>query len=95
VDPAGFFTVVTTGGTAGPFRFNQITCATHVAIKGINVKVVSGTGAYAKATGTLRANVVVDGYASRLATGGCDTNQNDPPAFQTTNVVVVGFINLH
>jgi hypothetical protein len=95
VDPAGSFTVLTTGGSTPIFHMNKATCAVRFTIRGINAKIVSGTGAYSKATGNFTANVVVNGYTSRLASGRCDTSQSDPTAFSTTNVVAVGHINLH
>jgi hypothetical protein len=94
VDPTGSFTVLTTGGTPGKFHLNPVSCAFRVNVSGINVKIVSGTGDYANATGYFTASVHVDGYLSRTATG-CDTNQNDPSAFETDDVVAVGHINLH
>ena len=94
VDPAGSFTVLATGGAPGNFHMNPVTCSFSGTIKGITAKIVSGTGAYAKATGTLKANGVARGYLLRTATG-CDTNQNDPSAFETDSTVAIGFINLH
>jgi hypothetical protein len=94
VDPTGSFTVLVTGGTQGPFHMNPTTCAVRFSVKGFDAKIVTGTGAYAKATGDFKGNVLVTGYVSRTATG-CDTNQNDPPAFSTTYVTAKGHINLH
>ncbi len=96
VDPTGSFTLLTTGGTgpaAGP-SVNPVTCAVHFTIRHIDAKIVSGTGAYANATGRFDAAASISGFLSRTATG-CDTNQNDPFAFSTTNVLAIGHINLH
>ena len=82
-------------GTQGPFSMNDQTCAVRFSIKGIDANIVKGTGAYRHATGDFKANVVVSGYTQRLKDGSCDQSNNDPPAFSTTNVVAVGFINLH
>ena len=95
VDSTGSFTVLTTGGTQGPFSMNDQTCAVRFSIKGIDANIVKGTGAYRHATGDFKANVVVSGYTQRLKDGSCDQSNNDPPAFSTTSVVAVGFINLH
>ena len=82
IDPAGSLTVLASGGNPGAFDLNPVACAFHASINGITAKVVAGTGAYAKATGTLRANGVVNGYLSRTATGAC--GQNAPSsAFET------------
>jgi hypothetical protein len=97
VDPTGSFTVLTTGGTGpanGP-SLNPVTCFVHFTIRDIDANIVSGTGAFANATGHFKATVRISGFLSRTATGACDTNQNDPLAFSTTNVVAVGHINLH
>ena len=94
VDPTGSFTVLSTGGTAGKFHLNPVSCAFWVNIKGVNSKIVAGTGAYATAAGGFKVNVHAAGYLSRTATG-CDTNQADPSAFETDTAVAVGFINLH
>jgi hypothetical protein len=97
VDPTGSFTLLTTGGTgpaAGP-SVNPVTCAVHFTIRNIDAKIVSGTGAYANATGRFKATASIRGFLSRTATGACDTNQNDPPAFSTTTVFAKGHINLH
>ncbi len=94
VDPTGAFTVLATGGTNPTPKINPTTCAFRFTIRDLNVAVVSGTGAYAKATGHFKATATNSGFLSRTATGACDTNQNDPPAFSTTNVLVKGHINL-
>ena len=97
VDPTGSFTLLTTGGTSpatGP-SVNPVTCFVHFTIRDIHAKIVSGTGAYAKATGNFKATASISGFLMRTATGACDTNQNDPSAFSTTNVVAKGYINLH
>ena len=97
IDPAGSFTPLNTGGrspAAGP-SVNPVTCFVHFTIRDINAKIVSGTGAYAKATGNFKATASISGFLMRTATGACDTNQNDPSAFSTTNVVAKGYINLH
>jgi hypothetical protein len=93
VDPTGSFTVLTTGGNPGKFHLNPVSCAFRVNVSGINVKIASGTGAYANATGHFTASVHVDGFLAHTATGACD--QNNPSAFETDNVVAVGHINLH
>lgn len=95
VDPSGSFTVLTTGGKNPQFSQNPVTCAVRFSVRDIQATIVSGTGAYAKATGDFKADVVVNGYVQRLANGRCDTNQNDPTAFETDNVTAVGHINLH
>lgn len=94
-DPAGSITVLATGGTPGGFHFNPVTCAFHASINGITAKIVSGTGAYAKATGTLKANGVANGYLPRLRNGNCNTSQHASSAYETDNTVAVGHINLH
>ena len=95
VDPTGSFTVLVTGGTQGTVHINPTTCAVRFNVKGFDAKVATGTGAYAKATGDFKGNVLVTGFLSRTATGACDTNQNDPAAFSTSYVVAKGHINLH
>jgi hypothetical protein len=94
VDPAGSFTVLTTGGNFTPGRTNPFTCAFTARINGINVKVVSGTGAYSKLTGNLIANVSVAGVQPRFPNGSCNFNANNS-AYETDTVNVVGFMNLH
>jgi hypothetical protein len=96
VDPTGSFTVLTTGGTGpanGP-SVNPVTCFVHFTIRDIDAVIVSGTGAYANATGHFTATVSISGFLSRTAAG-CDTNQNDPLAFSTTDVTAIGHMNLH
>jgi hypothetical protein len=95
VDPTGSFTVLTTGGTNPQFHLNPLTCAIRFSVQGIQATIVRGTGAYAKATGSFTAAVIVNGYVHRLATGKCDTNPNDPTAFEADSVTAVGHINLH
>jgi hypothetical protein len=94
VDPTGSFTVMTTGGSNPQFSQNPVTCAVRFSVRDIDATIVSGTGAYANATGHLKANVVVNGYAPRLADGSCDQNA-ETTAFEVDNVVAVGHINLH
>jgi hypothetical protein len=94
-DPAGSFTVLVTGGTAGAPNINPTTCAFNVVVRGLGVKVVSGTGAYANAAGHLVARLAIDGTLSRLATGACNPSPTAPSVFQTDNVTAVGHINLH
>jgi hypothetical protein len=95
VDPTGSFTVLTSGGTPGTFHSNPVTCAFRVNIKGINGNIASGTGAYAKATGSFKINLHVEGFLPRLASGACDTSQSTPSAFETDTAVAVGHVNLH
>ncbi len=95
VDPTGSFTVLTSGGTPGTFHSNPVTCAFRVTVTGIDAKIVTGTGAYAKATGDLKATVRVNGFLPRLATGACNTDESASSAFETDNVVAVGHLNLH
>ncbi len=94
VDPTGSFSVLASGGTPVYQHMNPTTCAVIFVVKGVSVNIVSGTGAYAKATGHFIAGVRAIGYVSRTATG-CDQNPNDPTAFETDNIVAVGHINLH
>ena len=93
VDPTGSFTTLNTGGTPGKFHMNPVTCAFRFNIKGIDARIVDGTGAYVNATGDFRVNLHLEGYLSRTATG-CDTNQADPSAFETDTGLAVGHINL-
>jgi hypothetical protein len=94
VDPAGSFTVLTTGGNFTPGRTNPFTCGFTARISDIDVKVVSGTGAYSKLTGNLTATVNVNGYQPRSPNGQCDFNA-DNSAFETDTVTAVGHLNLH
>jgi hypothetical protein len=93
-DPAGTFTVLTTGGNFIPGLTNPITCAFTARITGINVKVVAGTGAYRNLSGNLVANVFASGYQPRYPNGRCNFNA-DNSAFETDTVTAVGFVNLH
>jgi hypothetical protein len=95
VDPTGSFTVLSTGGTPGTFHLNPVTCAFHVTIRDIHGTIVTGTGAYAKATGAVNVTVHSNGTLARTATGACDTNPAHPSAFETDSALAVGFINLH
>jgi hypothetical protein len=95
LDPTGSFTVLTTGGTNPTPHINPVTCSVRFTVRHINAKIVSGTGAYANATGRFDATATISGFLSRTATGACDMNQNDPPAYSTTYVTAVGHINLH
>jgi hypothetical protein len=95
VDPSGSFTVLTTQGKQGKFYFNPVTCFAHFTVRDIEATIVSGTGAYANATGKFRATVQVTGNSGRTATGACDDNPADPPAFTISNVLAIGRINLH
>jgi hypothetical protein len=95
VDPTGSFTVLTTGGTNPTPNINPVTCSVRFTVRDINATIVAGTGAYTNAAGHFDATAAITGYLQRLATGGCDMNQNDPPAFTTTYVTAVGHINLH
>ena len=68
VDPTGSFTVLTTGGDNFRDHLNPVTCALTASVQDIHAGlIVSGTGAYAKATGTFKASVHVNGFVQRLA----------------------------
>jgi hypothetical protein len=95
VDPTGSFTVLATGGTNPTPKVNMTTCFVIFTVRNVNVKIVSGTGAYANATGRFNATVVNTGYLNRTATGACNTAENIAPAFSTTYVTAKGRINLH
>ena len=93
-DPAGSFTVLTTGGKFTPGRTNPVTCAFSARITGINVKVVSGTRAYSKLTGNLIASVSVAAIEPRLRNGSCNFNANNS-VYETDTVTAAGLVNLH
>ncbi len=95
LDPSGSFTVLTTGGTNPTPNINPVTCSFRFTIRHIDAKIVSGSGAYANATGRFDATASVNAVLQRLPDGSCDMNQNDPPAYTTTHVTAVGHINLH
>jgi hypothetical protein len=95
LDPSGSFTVLTTGGTNPTPVPNPANCSFRFTIRDIDARIVSGTGAYANATGDFDATVSVVAVMQRLPDGGCDMNQNDAPAYTTSYVTAVGHINLH
>jgi hypothetical protein len=95
LDPSGSFTVLTTGGTNPTPIVNPANCSFRFTIRHINTTIVSGTGAYANATGHFDATASVVAVMQRLADGSCDMNQNDAPAYTTTYVTAFGYINLH
>jgi hypothetical protein len=95
VDPTGSFTVVSTGGVSGKFHLNPVSCAFWINTNGIKSTIVSGTGAYAKATGAFKVSAHAQGTLSRTSTGACNTADTAPSAFETDSVVAVGHINLH
>ncbi len=94
IDPAGSFTTLNTGGNFIPGRTNPFTCAFTGRVKGINVNIVTGTGAYSKATGAFRVNISISGFDPRLPNGQCNFNA-DNSAFETDTATAVGFVNLH
>jgi hypothetical protein len=94
IDPAGSFTTLNTGGTFVPGRSNQFTCFFSGIIRGLSAHIVSGTGAYSKATGNLNVTLSISGFNPRLPNGQCNGNA-DNSAFETDTALAVGRVNLH
>jgi hypothetical protein len=94
VAPNGSFTVYTSEGVQGPFNLNPYTCAFSATNTDVDVHIVSGTGIYKHATGHFVATAIIKGFIQQTPTG-CDTNMNDPEAFDSVAVVAKGYIDLH
>ena len=94
VNPSGSFTTLNTGGNFIPGRGNPFTCAQTARVTGLQVKIVTGTGAYRHATGNLVVNISINAVQPRLPNGRCNFNA-DNSAFETDTAVAVGFVNLH
>lgn len=94
INPSGSFTTLNTGGSFSPGRTNPFTCAFTGTVRGINVRIVSGTGAYRHATGNLVVNIRIQGTDPRFINGRCNFNA-DNSAFETDFATAIGFVNLH
>ena len=86
----GSLTVLSSGGTVH-FKAER-DCTFTVRIRGSQADVLSGTGAYAHATGHSAVDVNVAGVLERNPDGSC--NQNGFPRFDTVRVVSTGNLKL-
>lgn len=87
----GSFTVVSTGGAVTASKVDD-NCHISFRIHGLQTDVVSGTGAFAHATGHFTDELKLAGVLPRNSDGSC--NQNVNPLFDTVQITAHGHLQL-
>jgi hypothetical protein len=89
----GSLTVLSTGGTVSTPKVDE-DCNFSFKIHGLHTDVVSGTGAFAHATGHFTDELNLAGVLPRNPDGSCNTSQNATPLFDTVHVTPTGHLKL-
>jgi hypothetical protein len=89
----GSFTVVSTGGMVTAPKVDG-DCHISFRIHGLQTDVVSGTGAFAHATGHFTDELKLAGVLPRNSDGSCNRSRNVNPLFDTVRITARGHLQL-
>jgi hypothetical protein len=89
----GSFTVVSSGGTTTAPKIDD-DCRISFRIHGLLTDVVSGTGAFAHATGHFTDELKLAGVLPRNSDGSCNRSRNVNPLFDTVHITARGHLQL-
>jgi hypothetical protein len=90
---AGSLTVLSTGGNGGAPKVDE-DCNFTFTIDGAHSDIVSGTGAFAHATGHFTTDLRIEGALPHNPDGSCNQSQNANPLFDTVHAVATGHLKL-